>query len=329
MRSHVAVLRQTCCPSVTLTYTRPRHCRWTSSSSPAHSHSHSLTLLQHQHLAGDDGSGSTHGTVRYDAADQLQEQLRSGFLAWKGKPEHETAATNEWPRPHLLSFECSPTFTLGRRQDDLTQDQADRLQRNIKVNLVRRNPPITEQIYTPEVRKTNRGGLTTYHGPGQIVFWPVLDMHSPLYTRYGVASYASHLESTTQRLLAETFDIQTCISRDEPGVWVAAPSGKPQHQRKIAALGVHHRRHITALGIAVNIDVPVVGDELFNPWARFIPCGLEGKQVTSVAAELGPAGHEKAWDIPALASRWASIFEEGLLDAAKRTFSGNGKPQSR
>lgn len=314
MRSHVAVLRR-----ARTSVARLRACASCSFSSV---HNPSLKLLQHQHLSGDDDDGD--GTIRYDAADRLQEQMRSNFLQWKNLPDQAAAAPETWPRPQLLSFECSPTFTLGRRQDDLTEDEEDRLQRNIKVNLVGRSPPISDRIYTPDIRKTNRGGLMTYHGPGQIVFWPVLDMHSPLYARYGVASYASHLESTTQRLLAEVFGIRTCISREDPGVWVTAAPGNPEYQRKIAALGVHHRRHVTALGIALNIDVPVVGDELFNPWARFIPCGLEGKQVTSVAAELGSSGNERTWDIPQLASRWATMFEEGLLDSSKRHFTGDG-----
>jgi lipoyl(octanoyl) transferase len=85
-------------------------------------------------------------------------------------------------------------------------------------------------------------------------------------------------------------------------------------------MGVHHRRHVTALGIAVNIDVPVEGPEEVNPWARFVPCGLEGKLVTSVAAELG--GGLKDRDMASLAARWAELFEEGLIDETKRDVEG-------
>ena len=262
----------------------------------------------------------------YDDAERLQEQLRSKFLAWKSRPELPTTALDDCPRPHLISFESTPTFTLGRRQDELTPAQTARLRRDLRVDLPHRPRPLVDRSFTPEVRKTNRGGLTTYHGPGQIVFWPVLDMHSPLYAKYGVASYASHLESATQRLLAETFDIRTYISRDEPGVWVTTGEGQPE--RKIAALGVHHRRHVTALGIALNVDIPVVGGEDVNPWARFVPCGLEGRLVTSIAAEVQLRA-ERPWDLTALAVRWAKIFEEGLLNASKRTFDTRGQRQSR
>jgi lipoyl(octanoyl) transferase len=268
--------------------------------------------------------------VSYDDAEKLQEKLRSEFLAWKSRPELSASVSADCPRPHLISFESTPTYTLGRRQEDLTPDQAARLRRDLRVDLTYRHRPVHGRSFTPEIRKTNRGGLTTYHGPGQIVFWPVLDMHSPLYARYGVASYASHLESTTQRLLAEIFGIRTYISRDEPGVWVD-DGASSRGERKIAALGVHHRRHVTALGIALNIDIPVGGDEDVNPWARFVPCGLDGKLVTSVAAELQSStntSQQTPWDLSLLAARWAKMFEEGLLDASKRIFDVTGKGRS-
>ena len=298
-----------------------RGTRWTSSLSRL-SPSSDLAILRHHHLPAD----GPNGIVPYDDADRLQERLRSEFLAWKGRPELSKSNLADCPRPHLISFESTPTFTLGRRQDDLTPAQAAHLRRDLRVDLPHRRRPLTDLSFTPDVRKTNRGGLTTYHGPGQIVFWPVLDMHSPLYARYGVASYASHLESATQRLLAEAFGIRTYINRDEPGVWVATPGGQPE--RKIAAMGVHHRRHVTALGIALNVDIPVVGGEDVNPWARFVPCGLEGRLVTSVAAEV-QSRPEETWDLDALAARWARIFERGLLDASQRVFDTQGQRQSR
>lgn len=257
-----------------------------------------LSLLQHRHL----------GHVSYDVAQQIQEQHRSLFLAWKASPDGPSRLSTS-PRPLLVSFESTPTFTLGRRQRDLTTREAAHLGQKLQVSLPDRREPVL-RTYHPDLRRTSRGGLTTYHGPGQLVLWPVVDMHSPLHIRHGVASYASHLEATTQRLLAELFGIQTSAVREEPGVWVGASGSRP---RKIAALGVHHRRHVTSLGIALNIDVAVSGGEETNPWSRFLPCGLQDKAVTSVAAELGRAPPE-LWDMLGLAERWATMFEEGLLD---------------
>lgn len=137
-------------------------------------------------------------------------------------------------------------------------------------------------------------------------------------------SYAAHLEATTRRLLADLFGLESYTTRDEPGVWVPAPDGQPE--RKVAAMGVHHRRHVTSLGIALNVDVPVAGHEGENPWARFVPCGLEGKEVTSVAAELqrrdGDVKALAGWNMAALAERWATLFDEGLVDATMRGVDG-------
>ncbi|KAM5346912.1 hypothetical protein ACJ41O_009917 [Fusarium nematophilum] len=292
-------------------------CRWASSTSAAPTSGLApLTLLRHQHLTGS-GPG---GFVPYDTADEAQECLRSRLLKWKTLSDGQRTET---PRPHLISFEATPTLTLGRRQTALTPAQTSRFQAPLSVALPHRRDPVPEQSFIPDVRQTSRGGLTTYHGPGQLVLWPVLDMHSPLYARYSVMSYAAHLEATTRRLLAELFGLETYTTRDEPGVWVPTPAGQPA--RKIAAMGVHHRRHVTALGIAVNIDVPVEGPEDVNPWARFVPCGLEGKLVTSVAAELRERGDVtglESWDMPLLAARWAKIFEQGLEDEARRDVEG-------
>ncbi|KAK5991088.1 Lipoate-protein ligase B [Cladobotryum mycophilum] len=262
------------------------------------------SLFVHRHLKAINGED----LVPYDEAEEHQEQLRKRHLEWKSTESGEPLV------PHLLSFESRPIYTLGRRQGNLTPGEEGILQRQLFVNLHQRNKHIQE-TFLPDVKKTNRGGLTTYHGPGQLVLWPVLDMHSPLYPKYSVSSYASHLEATTQRLLDEVFNVKSFTSHDEPGVWVESPAGQP---RKIAALGVHHRRYITALGTAINIDIKVTGDAPENPWVRFIPCGIEGKEVTSVAEEIGIAKDNLIFDLEDLARQWARIFEEGLVDASKR-----------
>ncbi|TWU75162.1 hypothetical protein ED733_004090 [Metarhizium rileyi] len=280
------------------------------------------TILEHIHLKGDPSTG----LAPYEQAEDAQEEHRARFLQWKASSEGQQRTSSsqpEMPKPRLISFEATPTFTLGRRQEDLTTEQNTRLQQPLDIDLLHRRNPISLR-FTPRVKKTNRGGLTTYHGPGQIVLWPVIDMHSALYPKYGVASYANHLETTTQRLLLDLFGIQTYTARDEPGVWATTSGGQ---ERKIAALGVHHRRYVTALGIAVNIDVPVTGGEAINPWARFVPCGLDGRLVTSVAAEVG-VDSALGWDLEDLAGRWASLFEEGLMDEAKRSV-GHGGAQTR
>ncbi|KAJ4018231.1 hypothetical protein NW752_002136 [Fusarium irregulare] len=300
-----------------LTPGRVRTFRWSSTFAVPASSQQPFKLLTHRHLTGPD----VNHFVPYDTAHATQEDLRSQFLRWKGLTDEEQKG--DIPHPHLISFEPTPTLTLGRRQPPLTTAQSSRFQAPLSVSLSNRRNPVPEQTFTPDIRQTSRGGLTTYHGPGQLVLWPVLDMHSPLFAHYSVMSYASHLEATTRRLLADLFGLETYTTRDEPGVWVYTSADQPE--RKIAAMGVHHRRHVTALGIAVNIDVPVEGPEDVNPWARFVPCGLEGKLVTSVAAELrerGDISRLDRWDMTTLANRWATMFDEGLVDEAKRDVDG-------
>ncbi|CEJ86482.1 hypothetical protein VHEMI04119 [[Torrubiella] hemipterigena] len=274
-----------------------RQCRGVPALQSIRSYS-TTSLINHKHL-------SASSPTPYSEAEAIQEDHRARFLASKADPSLRV------PRPLLLSFEAQPTFTLGRRQEALPQHHVDRLQRPLRTRLANRSPELDDE-FQPLVTKTNRGGLTTYHGPGQLVFWPVIDMHSPLYAKFGVASYAAHLESTTRRFLRDIFGIRTYTNPDEPGVWVKTDGA----ERKIAALGVHHRRYVTALGTAVNIDIPVTGGEDVNPWARFVPCGLEGKLVTSALQE-GATGQ---FEMEKLARLWAERFEEGLVDPAKRVY---------
>jgi lipoyl(octanoyl) transferase len=270
--------------------------------------------VRHRHLRGTRPGG----LLPYDEAHAAQEERRNEFLRWKGLKDAEREAA-EVLRPTLISFEAEPTFTLGRRQEDLTDEQSGHLTRELKIRFQRREGLVEEES-EPVVRRTQRGGMTTYHGPGQLVLWPVLDMHSPLYPPFSVSSYAHCLELTTQRLLSTLYGIETVTSEENPGVWV--PDGEGRPARKVAALGVHHRRHITGLGTAVNVDIPTEGAEEddMNPWARFEPCGLSSEGVTSLEREVKGQGGEVpgVWDLEELAGAWARLFEEALLDVTKR-----------
>ncbi|GJC84796.1 putative octanoyltransferase [Colletotrichum liriopes] len=254
------------------------------------------SALRHIHL---DASSSAFPS--YSSASDFQASLRQAFLDWKSAP------TSRAPSPLVVSFTPAPTYTLGRRQKSLTPDQLGRLQHPLSVGVdedsVDKEVPnagdtgLQMQQFTPEVIETDRGGLTTYHGPGQVVLWPILDLHSTYYPHLTVRSYARLLEETTQAILTNGPSIQTYLSEEDPGVWAEAARHRTGGQeRKIAAMGVHLRRHISGLGTALNVDVVVDGDEASNPWARFVPCGLEGKTATSVRAEVGEDSW-KQWSI--------------------------------
>jgi lipoate-protein ligase B len=120
------------------------------------------------------------------------------------------------------------------------------------------------------VHRTSRGGDVTYHGPGQLVAYPIIDLRSKL--RRDVHRYVKNLENTA----IETLKDVSLDSRRRPpysGIWI--------EDRKIAALGVAVRRGITYHGLALNINTDL------SYFDRIIPCGLAWAEVTSMAKELG------------------------------------------
>ncbi|KAM7220609.1 putative octanoyltransferase [Rhypophila decipiens] len=245
----------------------------------------------------------------YTIASQLQEHLRRRQLDFKdANANHQTPPGPHPPPPTVVSFTPLPTYTLGRRQTTpLSPAELARLQAPL-FHHGQRCLPVT-------VLPSPRGGLTTYHGPGQIVLWPVMDLRSRYHKQFTVRCYSRLLETTTIATLAKLTTARGLaliqgFTTDDPGVWVndlstfidelpdkhrfalsglnSTSSPPPQGPAKIAALGVHLRRHISALGTAINVDMPgpELRDEHKSPWARFVPCGLEGKIVTSVQREL-------------------------------------------
>ena len=140
---------------------------------------------------------------------------------------------------------------------------------------------------------TNRGGDITFHGPGQLVGYPILDLEK-FYMDIG--RYLRDLEEVTIRVLAG-YGIRGDRSRGETGVWIEP--GIKGKERKICAIGVRCSRWITMHGFALNVntDLSWFGD--------IVPCGIQNKQVTSLAKELG---RELAMEEVQLA--WKGSFEE-------------------
>jgi lipoate-protein ligase B len=122
------------------------------------------------------------------------------------------------------------------------------------------------------VVRTGRGGDVTYHGPGQLVVYPIIDLRSKL--RRDVHRYVRNLELSAIRTLK---DFGLIATRRPPytGIWI--------EDRKIAAIGVAVRRCITFHGLALNVNTDL------SYFRRIIPCGLAWADVTSMARELGEA----------------------------------------
>jgi lipoyl(octanoyl) transferase len=122
------------------------------------------------------------------------------------------------------------------------------------------------------VHRPSRGGDVTYHGPGQLVVYPIIDLRSKL--RRDVHRYLRNLESAAIRTLN---DFGLAGTRRPPftGIWIGS--------KKIAAIGIAVRRSITFHGLALNVNTDL------SYFSRIIPCGLSWAEVTSMARELGKA----------------------------------------
>lgn len=126
------------------------------------------------------------------------------------------------------------------------------------------------------VVQTDRGGQVTWHGPGQVVVYTLVDLRRKT---YGVRGMVERLEGAVVDTLAE-LGIDAAARRDAPGVYV--------HNKKIAALGLRVRKGCTYHGLSLNIDSDTA------PWSGINPCGFEGLGVTRVVDEVAalPAGLE-------------------------------------
>src|SRR3954466_3079381 len=215
-------------------------------------------------------------TVPYQEAWDLQRSL-AGAVSQGAIPET------------IVFLEHPPVVTLGRRTDE----------GELHV------PPDT----TVDVVETDRGGKSTFHGPGQLVCYPILDLR-----RHGkdVKKYVRDLEEALIRTLAPLILEATRIE-GLTGVWLERPP------RKIASIGVHISRWVTTHGYALNVDLDP------TPFTQWITaCGLEDAQFTTIARELRrPLAVDDVR--PAAAAAIADVFG---LELVERDYVGGRSPAS-
>ncbi|MDO9186496.1 MAG: lipoyl(octanoyl) transferase LipB [Bacteroidia bacterium] len=144
--------------------------------------------------------------------------------------------------------------------------------------------------------KINRGGDITYHGPGQIVGYPILDLDN-FFT--DIHKYLRFLEEIVIRTLAE-YGIESGRSKGETGVWLDAEN--PLKARKICAMGVRASRWVTMHGFAFNINTDL------GYFGNIVPCGIVDKAVTSLDKELGRKVNEEEVK-QKLKKHFADLFE--------------------
>lgn len=175
------------------------------------------------------------------------------------------------------------------------------LGRNGKMENLRASRRLLDQMGV-EFHSTDRGGDITYHGPGQIVGYPILDLSL---LRRDVRWYVSQLEELMIRASA---DLGIVARRAEGmhGIWVEAPTG----EEKLAALGVHLSRWVASHGFAYNVSTDLRYFDLI------VPCGLSGKRATSLERVLGRAV-SPAEIRPHLLAHFSDVFERKLISVSR------------
>jgi len=205
------------------------------------------------------------GIVPYEEAREAQRRLE------------ERRQRGEFPDV-LLLLEHPPVYTRGRRSS------AEEL-------------PMGAEWYERqgiEVRDTDRGGRVTYHGPGQLVAYPIVSLRP-----YGddVLEYVRGLERVMIGALGE-HGVEAGLIDGLTGVWAG--------ERKIGSIGVHVSRGVTTHGLAVNVNNDL------RPFEWIVPCGIEGVAMTSLARELG-AEQDLGAFAETVVARFGAVFERTAL----------------
>lgn len=196
------------------------------------------------------------GIKDYKATWEYQEDLFKAIVDLKIKNRREETAI---PTPNYLLFVEHPhVYTLGKSGDSS--------------NLLLSEKQL--EVKGATFYKINRGGDITYHGPGQIVGYPILDLEN-FFT--DIHQYLRFLEEVIILTLAD-YGLDCSRSEGETGVWLGV--GTP-FARKICAMGVRASRWVTMHGFALNVNADL------GYFDHIIPCGIRGKAVTSLQVELG------------------------------------------
>jgi lipoic acid synthetase len=220
------------------------------------------------------------GRLPYDEAWDLQRALHEGRLL--GRTEDD----------YLLLLEHPPTYTVGRFSSGA----------NVLIDDAR------AAALGAAVFRVDRGGDVTFHGPGQLVGYPIVRLGSSM----EVAGHVARIQEVLIRTLAD-LGIEAWAEDGYTGVWTA--------QGKVAAIGVRAARGVTTHGFALNVTTDLTWFE------HIVPCGIPDRPVTSVHSLLGQVSIEEVAD--ALIPRFAEVFGHDLVDDQRAAFTrGTGRADS-
>lgn len=223
------------------------------------------------------------GNRDYKSTWEYQEELFKDIVDLKIKNRREEL---DLPTPNYLLFVEHPhVYTLGKSGD----------LENLLLN--------EKQLEAKGAAfyKINRGGDITYHGPGQIVGYPILDLEN-FFT--DIHKYLRFLEEAMILTLAE-YGLESGRSEGETGVWLGV--GTP-FARKICAMGVRASRWVTMHGFALNVNVDL------GYFDNIIPCGIRGKGVTSLNVELGVEKVEEEEVKSKIIKHLTNLFEAEFIN---------------
>lgn len=197
------------------------------------------------------------GLMDYEPAFNYQETLMKSIIDLKLKNRDRTDGIYEETPNYLLFVEHPHVYTLGKSGNEENMLANTEKLKEINATFV----------------KTNRGGDITYHGFGQIVGYPIVDLDN---FKSDIFKYMRDLEEAIIRTIAE-YGLKGQRSEGETGVWLDV--GKP-YARKICAMGVKTSKWVTMHGFALNVNTDL------RYFEYIIPCGIKDKSVTSLAREL-------------------------------------------
>uniref|UniRef100_A0A0R3RQ81 lipoyl(octanoyl) transferase n=1 Tax=Elaeophora elaphi TaxID=1147741 RepID=A0A0R3RQ81_9BILA len=202
-------------------------------------------------------------------------------------------------KSYLLLLEHTPVYTVGIRHFQYNEDEENRLKK------------LGAEFY-----RTKRGGLITFHGPGQLVVYPIIDLRS-LHVKgpdqnsalVGVRRYVYLVEEVVIKTVC-SFGLLGAGRSPNTGVWLG------NGMRKIAALGINVRDGIVSHGLALNCNTDL------NWFHQIVPCGLVGKEVTSLTQELGR--NVSVNDVfPILCDKFAEVFHFDVNICSSAKFCEN------
>jgi lipoyl(octanoyl) transferase len=195
----------------------------------------------------------------------------------------------------LLLLEHRPVYTKGRRTDPAEL-------------------PMGEDWYRLqgiEVTDTDRGGRVTYHGPGQLVAYPIVSLKP-----YGddVHEYIRRMERVMIAALGD-WGVEAQVIEGLTGVWTLGDPPPAGEARKIGSIGIHVNRGITTHGLAINVSNDL------QPFEWIVPCGIEAVRMTSLTRELGAEQDLEAFGGD-LAARFGEIYERRPVDVEPEAVMG-------